>query len=243
MKKELGGVHVKERKRESVPSIEEMRDLEEVHDKELQHFMKVFPDQKTRISTCIEEIGEIADDIDKCQDRSNTAKVVGSAVKIVGGILAVGGALAAPFTLGASLGLTAAGAGMVIAGNVTNFTARVGSSFKRKNKKRQLDEIVKECSSALTEIDNCFQVSRSMESNMKHGKTRKRIKKLITKGIQFAAKSTLSCLPLLGEVTSLIRNVVKYKIEKKKAAKMIREKADLMKVTLDKLDEEYNTRL
>uniref|UniRef100_A0A4W3HMX4 Uncharacterized protein n=1 Tax=Callorhinchus milii TaxID=7868 RepID=A0A4W3HMX4_CALMI len=102
----------------------------------LQSFVQVFPDLKRCIRGYIKELRDIADDTDKCQDSSNIIKVKGSSMRMVGAILGLGGVIAAPCTEGISLVLTAVGTGMVIAGNATNFTARVGSSIKRMKKKR-----------------------------------------------------------------------------------------------------------
>uniref|UniRef100_A0A4W3J317 Uncharacterized protein n=1 Tax=Callorhinchus milii TaxID=7868 RepID=A0A4W3J317_CALMI len=99
-------------------------------------FLQVFPDQNKCIRDCIQDLGDIANDIEKCQESSNIAKVTGSSVRMVGGLLAVGGAIAAPFTLGASLALTAVGTGLGIAGNATNFTAGGGRESRGELKAR-----------------------------------------------------------------------------------------------------------
>eukprot|EP00062_Callorhinchus_milii_P025865 gi/632987320/ref/XP_007910727.1/ PREDICTED: uncharacterized protein LOC103191540 isoform X2 [Callorhinchus milii] len=217
----------------------DQRDLEEAeqeqHDEDLQSFVQVFPDLKRCIRGYIKELRDIADDTDKCQDSSNIIKVKGSSMRMVGAILGLGGVIAAPCTEGISLVLTAVGTGMVIAGNATNFTARVGSSIKRMKKKRQLDEIMNDLTSIFAEIDKYF---TSTEPNTKRRKPRKRIKKLITKGLQLGVISTLSILPLLGEASSLVRNVVRYKKEKKLkvAAEMIREVAKYWETLLHELE-------
>ena len=72
---------------------------------------------------------------------SNVATVGGCATSIVGGVVAVGGIIAAPFTLGISIGLTAAGGAVVAAGTVTTATAKtadfaLGKYDLRKTNKR-----------------------------------------------------------------------------------------------------------
>eukprot|EP00062_Callorhinchus_milii_P024924 gi/632985351/ref/XP_007909632.1/ PREDICTED: apolipoprotein L3-like [Callorhinchus milii] len=212
-------------------STDEERDLEEAeqeqHDEDLQSFLQVFPDQNKCIRDCIQDLGDIANDIEKCQESSNIAKVTGSSVRMVGGLLAVGGAIAAPFTLGASLALTAVGTGLGIAGNATNFTAGAKRSLKKMKAKKRIDAIVNKYNSARTKILACFPPSSKTEPNTKHRRAREKVKKLITVGLQVAASTTLSAFPLLGDVTSLVRNVVRFKTEKKKKedAEKIREEA------------------
>ena len=62
---------------------------------------------------------EIANDIQKHEDNSQIAKITGASTSIVGTGLAIGGAIAAPFTFGASLSLIGVGVGVAVAGGTT----------------------------------------------------------------------------------------------------------------------------
>ena len=72
------------------------------------------------------DLKTIQQNVDKRHKHSKIATVGGCATSIVGGVMIFGGIVAAPFTLGASIGLTAAGAGVAAAGSITTTVAKTG---------------------------------------------------------------------------------------------------------------------
>ena len=86
------------------------------------------------------DLKTIQQKVDKRHKRSNIATVGGCATSIVGGAMIIGGIAAAPFTFGASIGLTAAGTAVTAAGSITTTVAKTGdfilgaSDFKKTNK-------------------------------------------------------------------------------------------------------------
>ncbi|XP_055487162.1 apolipoprotein L3-like [Leucoraja erinacea] len=73
----------------------------------------------------IRELQEIANSIDRYHKGATIANVTGSNAGAVGGVLTFAGIIAAPFTAGGSLILTAVGASIGGAGVVTNLTASI----------------------------------------------------------------------------------------------------------------------
>ena len=80
---------------------------------------------KSKIPSIIRRIETIQEEIDYHHNNVNKATVVGSTVGIAWGGLLIGGLIAAPFTFGASLGLTVVGAITGAAGAVTTTGAKV----------------------------------------------------------------------------------------------------------------------
>ena len=67
----------------------------------------------------------------KHEGNSRIAKITGSSTSIVGTGLAIGGAIAAPFTFGASLILTGVGVGVAVAGGTTVAVAQITNRLLR----------------------------------------------------------------------------------------------------------------
>ena len=84
---------------------------------EMKYMEKTLPD-------LLNELRTIQLKVDKRHKNSNIATVSGCVSSIIGGTLIVGGMVAAPFTLGASIGLSAAGTAIAVAGGATTATAR-----------------------------------------------------------------------------------------------------------------------
>ena len=72
------------------------------------------------------------------------AKIAGSATSlVVGGSLAIAGLVLIPFTFGASVGLTVAGAGVGAVGTATTAGASIVSKVMSKNRVRKAQEHIK----------------------------------------------------------------------------------------------------
>ena len=83
---------------------------------------------KSKIPDIITHIENLQEKTDRHHCNVNKAKVAGAGVGIIGSVLMIGGAVAAPFTLGASLGLTVIGAGIRTAGGMTRVGAKAFDS-------------------------------------------------------------------------------------------------------------------
>ncbi|XP_070184092.1 uncharacterized protein [Littorina saxatilis] len=93
-------------------------------------------DQLLKMSRSLkEDFLWIADDLDKHYSNVNIAKVSGGVAGVIGSGLAIGGAIAAPFTLGASLILIWIGTGVAIAGASTSMV----HYFIEKKKLEEID--------------------------------------------------------------------------------------------------------
>ena len=105
--------------------------------KELQYMEENLPE-------LLDDLKTIRQKVDTRHKCSNVATIGGCATSIVGGALIVGGLIAAPFTFGASIGLTAAGTVVTAAGSVTTATARGADYFMGKSDLTKTNKMVEE---------------------------------------------------------------------------------------------------
>ncbi|XP_008298897.1 apolipoprotein L3-like [Stegastes partitus] len=75
----------------------------------------------------IYELRCIADNLDKVSKGTKIAGITGGATTVAGGVAAAAGVILSPFTLGASLALTAVGVGVAAAGGVTGASAAIAN--------------------------------------------------------------------------------------------------------------------
>ncbi|XP_032891600.1 uncharacterized protein LOC116982469 [Amblyraja radiata] len=130
----------------------------------IQHFVNQFSKWQCRTTGYIRELQEIANSIDRYHKGATIANVTGSSASAVGGVLTFAGIIAAPFTAGGSLILTAVGASIGGAGVIANLTAGITEYVKRSKKQKRVDEIIrqykndrKEMSAHLKDIDRDLQ--------------------------------------------------------------------------------------
>ncbi|XP_055487663.1 uncharacterized protein LOC129694947 [Leucoraja erinacea] len=132
----------------------------------IQHFVNQFSKWQCRTTGYIRELQEIANSIDRYHKGATIANVTGSSAGAVGGVLTFAGIIAAPFTAGGSLILTAVGASIGGAGVIANLTAGITEYVKRSKKQKRVDEIIRqykndrnEMSAHLKDIDRDLQAS------------------------------------------------------------------------------------
>lgn len=95
---------------------------------------------KDNIEGLIENLEEAKVKVDKVHRGTNVTIIASSATSIVGGALLIGGLIAAPFTLGATIGLTVAG-GLVSVGSATaNLSAQIADAGYGEYSKRKTEE-------------------------------------------------------------------------------------------------------
>ena len=95
---------------------------------------------KDNIEDLMKNLEEAKVKVDKVHRRANVTIIASSATSIVGGALLIGGLIAAPFTLGATIGLSVAG-GLVSAGSATaNLSAQIADAGYGEYSKRKTEE-------------------------------------------------------------------------------------------------------
>ncbi|XP_043556919.1 apolipoprotein L3-like isoform X2 [Chiloscyllium plagiosum] len=105
-------------------------------------FLLKFDKHIPQMITYSKELRDIANCVDTCKRDVNIANVTGTSASIVGGLLAIAGLIASPFTFGASLVLTGVGLGVGAAGGVTNIGASITDHVIQKKKTDKMKEII-----------------------------------------------------------------------------------------------------
>ncbi len=84
----------------------------------------------------------MTDEIESVHKNSRVGSLVGSSIGVVGGVTTLVGLALSPFTLGASLALTAVGAVAGAAGGVTGAVSNLTDMFKQKQLKQTIVKII-----------------------------------------------------------------------------------------------------
>uniref|UniRef100_A0A4W3JIR6 Uncharacterized protein n=1 Tax=Callorhinchus milii TaxID=7868 RepID=A0A4W3JIR6_CALMI len=201
-----------------------------------QCFLQMFPERRKWMSNSIQELREIADDIDQYHRDATIASVAGSSASAVGGILTAAGIIAAPFTSGTSLVLSGVGAGVGIAGSATNLTAGVTETVARSNKQQRVDEILEEYNKGCKEMSQLAALSREIP-NASHIKESVRINGLISGSLPLLSRvvsGVLSALSVVLDVFSIMKDSIDLsKGSKTRAAQTVRATAQSMEHELN----------
>ena len=159
--------------------------------KELQYMEENLPDLVSDLKT-------IQQKVDKRHKHSNIATIGGCATSIVGGTMIVGGIAAAPFTLGASIGLTAAGTAVAAAGGITTTAAKTGDfvlgARDQKKTSKMVDEFLGHYKAAKEAYETVNQICQDLTVKLPSletecGKSLKAILNAIVSGAGFAIDS------------------------------------------------------
>lgn len=112
--------------------------MEDKQEKEFrENFLKVFPQMKQQLEEQIAQFHALADKADNLHRKCTISNVVANSTGIVSGIMTIAGLTLAPVTAGASLTLTAAGAGLGAASAVTSVTTSIVEHVKMSSVKSE----------------------------------------------------------------------------------------------------------
>ncbi|XDV19353.1 hypothetical protein PO909_024837, partial [Leuciscus waleckii] len=95
----------------------------------------------------IKELDDTTDELASVHKNTTVGSLVGSSVGAAGGIMSIAGVCLAPFTLGASLALTGAGAAIGVAGGVTGTASNITNitnMVKQKTLREKIEKIINE---------------------------------------------------------------------------------------------------
>jgi len=116
--------------------------------------MEKLNDLNEMLPEAIQELKNLMKTVDAVHKKSNGVVAASSAVSFAGGCLVVGGLAATPFTGGASIGLTAAGVGMICCATVTTAVAQ-GKDFHKQYKS------VGKCQRHKSRVEECYEDAKS----------------------------------------------------------------------------------
>jgi len=118
------------------------------------NMMEKLNDLNEMLPEAIRELDNLRKSVDTVHKNSTGVVTVSSAVSFAGGCLVVGGLAATPFTGGASIGLTAAGAGMICCATVTTAVAQ-GKDFHKQYKS------VGKCQRHKSRVEECYENAKT----------------------------------------------------------------------------------
>ncbi|XP_030638682.1 apolipoprotein L6-like [Chanos chanos] len=105
----------------------------------------------------ITELRCIADNLDKMGKKTKIASITGGATGAAGGVAAVVGLALAPITFGASLVVSAIGAGVAAAGGVTGASAAISNKVSSTQDRKRVEKILHDCKSKIKDIEGCLE--------------------------------------------------------------------------------------
>ena len=114
----------------------------------------------------LDDLKTIQKKVDKRRKYSNIATIGGCATSIAGGAMIVGGIVAAPFTLGASVGLTAAGTVVAAGGGITTTGAKgidfVGGKLDLRKTNKMVEEFLGHYEAAKEAYEDVAQICEEL---------------------------------------------------------------------------------
>ncbi|XP_070781809.1 apolipoprotein L6-like [Enoplosus armatus] len=117
----------------------------------------------------IDELLCIADNLDMVSKRTKIAGITGGATTVAGGVAAAAGVILSPFTLGASLALTAVGVGVATAGGVTGASAAIANKVNVSQDKKKIEKTFQEYDCLMEDIQACLKfINEGMEQLKQH---------------------------------------------------------------------------
>ncbi|KAJ1196337.1 hypothetical protein NDU88_000208 [Pleurodeles waltl] len=100
----------------------------------------------------IQDLRAIADAVNKFHKGASIANLTGATASAAGGIISIVGLALIPVTLGASVILSAVGAGIAVAGGVTKITAGVAEAKSNSTDRNYVERILRSCAEDLEAV-------------------------------------------------------------------------------------------
>ncbi|XP_069564034.1 uncharacterized protein [Brachyistius frenatus] len=122
----------------------------------LRVFNKVFTERAEVLWQSIIRLHAIADDISEFHHKAKIASITGGTTTAVGGVTAIAGLALAPFTLGASLVITAVGVGVATAGGITSASAAISDNVNNMHDRKKVEIVLQEYEGHLLDIGKIF---------------------------------------------------------------------------------------
>ncbi|KAK7177189.1 hypothetical protein R3I93_001235 [Phoxinus phoxinus] len=118
------------------------RNLDDELERSIEELKSEFGRNHQTLNGQIKELDDAIDELVSMHKNTTIGSLVGSSVGAAGGVAAIAGLCLAPFTLGASLALTGAGAVAGAAGGVTAGTSNITNMVKQKTLRENIEKII-----------------------------------------------------------------------------------------------------
>ncbi|XP_077356287.1 uncharacterized protein LOC144003671 isoform X2 [Festucalex cinctus] len=110
----------------------------------LRVFNKVFTERGEIFWQHVVKLHALADHLSTFHQKAKAAGITGSTTAAVGGVTAIAGLALAPFTLGASLIVTAVGVGVATAGGITSASASISDNVNNMQERKKVEAVLQE---------------------------------------------------------------------------------------------------
>lgn len=137
--------------------------------KAIQRYIFLWSERGGTLKEHTAELLCIADNLDKVSKGTKIAGITGGATTVAGGVAAAAGVILSPFTLGASLALTAVGVGVAAAGGVTGASAAIANKVNVSQDEKKIEKVFQEYNDLMKDIQDCLKfINEGIEQLKKH---------------------------------------------------------------------------
>jgi len=120
-------------------------------------FVRFFNQRGATLQQRILELMSLADAADAFHKKTVKASVGGGVASVAGSITTITGLILAPFTMGASLIVTAVGIGVATAGSVASASANITDTVHSKTDRKKVEKIIHEYEDEMKDIRECLE--------------------------------------------------------------------------------------
>ncbi|XP_056318628.1 serine/threonine-protein kinase Nek4-like [Danio aesculapii] len=136
--------------------------LEQSLKKSINTFVEAYNDNYKDFEVLVKEWGETTDSLEDMHYKATAGSLSGAVIGTAGGVTALAGVALAPVTFGASLLVSAVGAGIGVAGGITGAASNITDSVKQKSYRENLEQIEKKYKSSSEPILNTLNKLREV---------------------------------------------------------------------------------
>ncbi|TNN72631.1 Apolipoprotein L6 [Liparis tanakae] len=120
-------------------------------------FVRFFNQRGATLQQHILELMSLADAADAFHKKTVKASVGGGVASVAGSVTTITGLILAPFTMGASLIVTAVGIGVATAGSVASASANITDTVHSKTDRKKVEKIIHEYEDEMKDIRECLE--------------------------------------------------------------------------------------
>ncbi|XP_056318538.1 apolipoprotein L4-like [Danio aesculapii] len=136
--------------------------LEQSLKKSINTFVEAYNEHYKDFEVLVKEWGETTDSLEDMHYKATAGSLSGAVIGTAGGVTALAGVALAPVTFGASLLVSAVGAGIGVAGGITGAASNITDSVKQKSYRENLEQIEKKYKSSSEPILNTLNKLREV---------------------------------------------------------------------------------
>uniref|UniRef100_A0A8C4RNS5 Uncharacterized protein n=1 Tax=Erpetoichthys calabaricus TaxID=27687 RepID=A0A8C4RNS5_ERPCA len=123
----------------------------------IKHFIKLYDNHFGGLQKNIDELRDIAKEVDYFHKNVTIAKITGGAASAAGGIATIAGLVLAPFTMGTSVVISGVAMTLKMAGEITSAAATFSDNVNSTEKQKRVEQIIESYEKNFQLIAECVQ--------------------------------------------------------------------------------------